>query len=1083
MYLHRTIRQSNNLIGIQPGMWIPSQGDSIPQQYLFNCYTKVCVFYLQEFGESKVRLQKMFTQPMMSKFKCICKGPSFSESENDRKLDTFYALRENDIIQYVYSKAENLFVVISRICLPAVLISSEFIFWSAEKDTSKSHLVISAFHGGLGIFEFSASKKANLIFSDKSNIVLNCFATDDSIIRLEGGGKIYKYNIRKSDNKVLLNSKDESLDISMTFVFNGCLGFCKKNKIIINNNTYTLSNNDEIVLDCSVVNESLVILLTDKGNLYKFNSSYDVSFIMNFENALKLFSLNKDLILVKSRSYFNIYNITNNVVSLKIQVNTGTMGLKYGANVSYVSPFFLSYSNNNLIVTKQGLSTATISSFMINEPILGLHYFEYEEHYFVAVSLQSSTRLLEVVGNKFQLSDSIKIKENSSTIGIGVLKTKCTQTIIQIVPDGIVIVSKDKKKEHLGQGQNPQIISFNSKQLVIYNSNRCVQLIQCSLSGAAPMDRIQFEITYNVTTLKLSRPDPNTGYSEYIAYGYSDLQQKTNFFLSLQKISNDQTARTVILNESMPCSISSIEFIDEITICIGLNNGAVVVGKIDKNHKRLVKVIVYQIGSGAVFLRRINYKNTNTLFAVNSRPFLIQLQNEIPEFHPLVMNSVSFVSSLPFENHIISASGQTISINIIADLVNDFSSTNFPLKSQIVCLCSIPKERFSIVGLTNCFYIFDPIKGSNSPADYFELIETFENEKIVYIDISRYVDKINSNIYYIVVVTHTENDVTKIRIYPFSITAFSSQFQLPIITTYNRYISTISSVVINNNIHIIGSCKNNLLDFKLSNKMLGVVTQINDVGIEIREIVYSGQIKNSTYFFVGDKSRSVKLIELNNDLKQFNIISEEGFPRSITTLSSFQGSLIAGGDTLGDIFILKDDHLNFQETVKFDKRIFSAKRRLRSVLNYHIGDIVTGICCSTNTLPIVTFDYIWYSTVSNGLGCFIYKNQSTPSSEHWNKDYTKYVKILQILDLEMSNLYYRLTACDNITFRNSHYPSTNVIDLDIVVLFSKISDENRKAISRRISEMIKFEITPLDLDFWIQRFVNYFSFWQCKIDK
>ena len=83
----------------------------------------------------------------------------------------------------------------------------------------------------------------------------------------------------------------------------------------------------------------------------------------------------------------------------------------------------------------------------------------------------------------------------------------------------------------------------------------------------------------------------------------------------------------------------------------------------------------------------------------------------------------------------------------------------------------------------------------------------------------------------------------------------------------------------------------------------------------------------------------------------------------------------------------------------------------------------------------------------------------------------------------MSNLYYRLTACDNITFRNSHYPSTNVIDLDIVVLFSKISDENRKAISRRISEMIKFEITPLDLDFWIQRFVNYFSFWQCKIDK
>ena len=45
-----------------------------------------------------------------------------------------------------------------------------------------------------------------------------------------------------------------------------------------------------------------------------------------------------------------------------------------------------------------------------------------------------------------------------------------------------------------------------------------------------------------------------------------------------------------------------------------------------------------------------------------------------------------------------------------------------------------------------------------------------------------------------------------------------------------------------------------------------------------------------------------RLIKLNNKLKRFKLVAEEGFPRKISTISKYDDKCVSGGDEQGNSF-------------------------------------------------------------------------------------------------------------------------------------------------------------------------------------
>jgi hypothetical protein len=112
-------------------------------------------------------------------------------------------------------------------------------------------------------------------------------------------------------------------------------------------------------------------------------------------------------------------------------------------------------------------------------------------------------------------------------------------------------------------------------------------------------------------------------------------------------------------------------------------------------------------------------------------------------------------------------------------------------------------------------------------------------------------------------------------------------------------------------------------------------------------------------------------------------------------------------------------------------------RKFGLTCNFHVGEVVTGVARTQEGYQIN-----WYQTIGGMLGALM-TFSSTPDTQ------ARIVRMVKVLDLEMAALFFKLTKCDRVAFRNKFYPSS-VIDLDMCELFLRLSDARKAEVVEKL---------------------------------
>lgn len=1102
--IHKTLRKPCNVLDVIPGKWYPNADGA---QYLFNNHTHFDLYrFVQTSSGSK--FVKFYQQLFMSKVYSICAGQEIND------ITSFYALRDYDIIQLIYSSTEEIFVLRYRINFPQYLSFSNFLYFS------DSTLFISSARGATGTVDFLPNKNVPN-FIDQKTIVLQNFTLKKNgfIGRIEAGPAISIYE--KKPFRLRLKKSFPNIFISCVFELqNGSLAICTMASIMVINLNDEKAETIEIPLpligpqiepaerkdfitDICNLDENSNVLLSSLGKIFLMQNT-DISLIMKDSKISRIFALTDELVLFTMKGHDHIIrNIIKKQNYSKIHSNVGQNGLYLGSQTTYLAPHTFSYSNDLLLIGKQGLNVLTLSSHDFCEPIYGLHSFRTANHNFIVVSFQNSSKLLEVVDNEIKVPEQTIIKESVQTLGIcHLLSGQGMNIVFQVTPDGLLLYkAKMQSCDYVlnVSAQSAHIICYvsNTRQILLFLSNKTVYMIQLNLK-TNNSENVSFNVNSYVTAMALTEPDKTTGLSEYVAYGVFDSQSS---YIEIHSVSLDQAARTRIISEKMPSKVSSIKIVnykDEeaevMKILIGLDDGTIVIGNIDIVQRVIDKVTMIQFGSGPINLTSIYPKYENPIFlALNSRPLLINFIRGLPRFCPLAISSVGYATGIAEKNLFILASGNSINVSTIynTDSLSSEDETSMTMArikfpSRIVSVLPILNDRFTFVSLSNSVYLFDSCKTALAHKD--PLI-SLTNEVICATCSGG-----NANVFQLCIGTVKRADESEqpgqgeitsiIRLCNVIIGQQGVQSKAPIVGECKM---PVTSVCIALQSTVFAACGDTLFCFKPYEDSLRVVARIGGVGTCIRNLVYLPPISRYTKgeIFAGDSSKSVKLFRFCEASKEFKLKAEEGTTRNITALAKYDERYVCGGDVLGNVFILEYPQISVNSNSVLDKENFKAKRRLTLKFNFFVGDSVTGVQYTSNI-----FSCLWYSTVSGGLGGFISyygdQNGSIQFIRYWQAEFSKSCQLLKRVELEVSQIYLQLTGCDHISYRNKFFPSSNVIDLDMVEIYLMLSDEIKNKIALNIMEStktssIRFDsLKPIDIEFEINKFRKYFIEWHSK---
>jgi hypothetical protein len=331
----------------------------------------------------------------------------------------------------------------------------------------------------------------------------------------------------------------------------------------------------------------------------------------------------------------------------------------------------------------------------------------------------------------------------------------------------------------------------------------------------------------------------------------------------------------------------------------------------------------------------------------------------------------------------------------------------------------------------------------------------------------------------VVVATAAKDKTAVLRMATLAISQLSVQIGSMTITRVDYPISVVKVASISGSINLFAGAGDRLLFFRHVGGSLQLSAQMAGVGVSIGQmLVTTTGAGDFSRVYVGDSARSVKLAQYMDDTKQLQIVCEEGCMRSVTALASYSLTGACGGDTLGNLFVV--DYAQVSPTA-FDRVVFRAGRRLPAKMNFHVGEVISGVSFTSDI-----FDCLWYNTICGAMGGIIVA-PAKPDVD-WLGEHTKRLRLLRAVEMEVSHMFAELTKCDHLKFRNRYFPAANVVDFDMIELFSGLNEERKERIAKKLAEVYKnqpamkaFEnLTVAGIEFEIARYLIYFLDWQKK---
>ncbi|OHT11607.1 hypothetical protein TRFO_18863 [Tritrichomonas foetus] len=1025
-FIHKTLRRSSYLLNTLEGCWLPHIQAA---QFIFHYGTSFEIFVLN----STNTLELYYSQPLFCKVPFICSGPSINE------LDTFFALRDADILQLIYKESEGIFVKVRRINLPKLCRNPTFAIYKDK------NLIVSATHGGICTINI----EINQISTEKpTNCVLHTFPIASSyLLRIESGPAFSIYNL--PDGSLVESNSIESVQ----YAFPYCDSY-----ISFNNDLFTIhqihdknnSQNEELILRLPDINQSIsphnrvidyatitttsTCILTENGHLFQIYQD-EFEYFATFEHSYRIFALTSSLLLISRHGLNHIlYDVIEKVIIQEIQAISAV------TNFTFHDNRFITLTDNSFIATQQGIKIQELSCFETDEQIYGLFSFNQLGKTFFSISYENRTDVLELNGDSLtQVIENPAIRTDVRTIGIASL---FPNLLIQFFDNGFTFLSKNHRKDRILKNTKIVCYASTTKEFICILSDLTGKYGKLNDTKVKIID-IQFKIS--VTSIAFIED------TEYFVYGGNDST------IYLGNIHNKNELSQYVLSK-VPSIPVSLKFIDKKKLAIGFEDGTMAVGEVDISSLLLRDTTLVQLGEKAVTLvedfalsnkmYHLNVKNdTLNIAPINNKvtpefiaplqigKYLMSSQNkiyaialcgkelEMDDRHYHMENHSE--KCLSCKNHIIIASNKVISkFNIENNQVKELfyfknETFQFMTKFDQNRICVITQASSNPEKNGNYFHDKYGNSDSNEEEQYQIDIGDSESDSDRKFEIE--MDKNNNKDQYSFI-----HNVRFINLIDDNITL---SLQLP---------ETINAICEFKDGILIGT-GNSILFYKENNGKYQIVSRTSNIGTEIMFLIV-----NNEKVFVADKRISVLVLEYEESFQNFKIIGQEAIPRKILSICKY-GDSITGSDIQGNIFSF-DSLSKIVSDLSATSSMFQGCRKLNLKMCFNIGEIIVDIHSQKAQM-----NAILYSTVNGSFGAFLEKE---PNNFSLRMDLEGKFLTLSLLQTVLERQLLSLSDIDHYAFRNAMYPSESVIDIDLINTYLQFSDNKKERIAQEVSKSL-----------------------------
>ena len=734
---HKTLLNSKNINNVIKGTFFPIRQDSpqIHNQYLCTLGSSVEIMRL-EVQEKRVDFISIYTQNLFSKIFYACIGPKY-----DEVLDTFFIIRETDIILFKFSKNKKFFVEKGYAELPKLCLTPNYGYFkdfSTDETTNDSgKLIISCFHGGICLFNVergNEEKKFTLSLVREMkpcNIVLTqspCF--DNDFFRIEAGQTIAYYSLLDCSLQKKETCPGEQICDAFKFGNDGII-LCFKQKIQhISKNAKSdiiplgfkeinIENSKEFFSLYTHISDSEVIIVSTKNYFYRLKSDLSMETI-NFRSkvqsfpALRLFSLSTEFFLVISKFNPAILYLSTDAILMQISLKS-LIGLQniivYNPPLTkkefeYVdSPQIISYSENFLYFIRQGMNMDLMKSFELPSSPNNVFELSYEGKTLLIFSFESTSKLFEITLTRHKIEiapSSIPFNESVRTIGVGKFNNK----IFIISPEKVDTFPFDITKQKVNPENEFKLFLANSSQSVYVTENK----INIVLNNS---DSYEKEIDFIPTCINFT-PPVNDDKSDYLVIGAKEKDQN-KYRIIFQRISKDAAESHNEIEEEVPNEIVSIEFFPQINekplgALVGLITGGLIAYEVDLENRQLITKQVLQLGSSPCKIYHQINNNNNIFFGLSSRFWqLIPIgKSNIFKLVPFFVNSASIKGLVRYPIFFF-VEGRMLNVYRFHNNRNHFFhsiATNM-FRSNIIAIHQLYNFPLIIVIAKNAIYLFN----------------------------------------------------------------------------------------------------------------------------------------------------------------------------------------------------------------------------------------------------------------------------------------------------------------------------------------------------------------------------------------
>ena len=661
----------------------------------------------------------------------------------------------------------------------------------------------------------------------------------------------------------------------------------------------------------------------------------------------------------------------------------------------------------------------------------------------------------------------------------------------QVHPNGIRTIRADGRTEEWTTPGKKHIVACaaNNRQVAVALSGGDLLCFELDSHSGSLQELQRKDMGHEVSCIGIGPVPHGRQRQPYLAVG--DSSDPTVRILSLDP-DDDLSSVAVQALPSAPTSLSMATMggdevdSDELYLHVGLSNGVLLRTAVDVSNGSLQDTRTRFLGTRAVSLTNIDVRGQPAVLALSSRSWLCYDYQQKFTMTPLSYEQLDHVASFKSDScpdGLVAVSGNTLRVIAVERLGQQFNQAVLPLSYTPRQLCVIAGTRLVIVEAEHA------VAGAGVAQPPGELVEVKTAEMAddddaededededdepwdssvfgpqrsdagTWASCIRVVDAVgtttvqqieladNEAAFCVAACTFAERPgesfvavgtVTGLVLQPRSMSAAA-------IHLYRVTEASELELVHKTNVDGVPSCFCAFQGRLLAG--VGGVLRIYDLGKKqlLRKCECKGLpnslVKITTQgdrIYVADVGESMHFIKYKRDVNQLSIFADDTSPRWMTAAAMLDFDTMAGADKFGNLFVARlppgvSDEI---ESYGPSQALVGANNKLDTIAQFHVGEM----CHTLDRVALQPggVESLVYTTTLGGLGALI------PFSSREDVDF------FQHLEMHVRQESTPLCGRDHLAYRSAYYPVKDVIDGDLVEMFTRLPKVKQTEIAQEL---------------------------------